>query len=119
MILDPQCYDLWPDPGTTKTTVISEFLKPFDARLMRCFRVSSRVNRPENDDAECSAPVEITQPQGSLGIRLSTCTTAPELIWRWAKNAPESRVVEKPERRRIVVVPQVGGLHHRYQRRAA
>ncbi len=46
VILDPRCYDLWLD-------VISEFLKPFDARLMRCFPVSSRVNRPDNDDAEC------------------------------------------------------------------
>ena len=27
-----------------------------------------------------------------------------------AKDAPESRVVEKPERGRIVVIPQVGGL---------
>jgi putative transposase len=36
-----------------------------------------------------------------------------------AKDAPESRVVEKPERGRIVVIPQVGGLHHRYQRHAA
>jgi len=66
VILDPQYYDLWLDPGATDTTVISGFLKPFDAWLMRCFTVSSRVNRPANDDAECSAPVEITQPQGSL-----------------------------------------------------
>jgi putative transposase len=36
-----------------------------------------------------------------------------------AKDAPESRTVEKPERGRIVVLPQVGGLHHRYQRHAA
>jgi hypothetical protein len=36
-----------------------------------------------------------------------------------AKDAPESRTVEKPERGRIVVIPQVGGLHHRYQRHAA
>jgi putative SOS response-associated peptidase YedK len=66
VILDPRCYDLWLDPGMTDTTLISKFLKPFDARLMTCFPVSSRVNRTVNDDAECSAPVQVTQPQGSL-----------------------------------------------------
>jgi putative transposase len=36
-----------------------------------------------------------------------------------AKDAPESRVVERPESGRIVAIPQLGGLHHRYQRHAA
>jgi hypothetical protein len=31
-------------------------------------------------------------------------------------NAPFPRVVELPERGRVVGVPQVGGLHHRYTR---
>src|SRR5947209_15880462 len=36
-----------------------------------------------------------------------------------AKDAPELRAVEPPEQGRVVAIPQVGGLHHRYQRRAA
>jgi putative transposase len=35
------------------------------------------------------------------------------------KDAPESRPVQSPERGRVVSLPQVGGLHHRYERRAA
>jgi len=34
------------------------------------------------------------------------------------KDAPELRAVEPPEQGRVVAIPQVGGLHHRYQRRA-
>ena len=30
------------------------------------------------------------------------------------KDAPESRAVEPPEQGRVVAIPQVGGLHHRY-----
>ena len=36
-----------------------------------------------------------------------------------AKDAPEPRPVEPPEHGSVVAVPEVGGLHHRYARRAA
>jgi putative transposase len=36
-----------------------------------------------------------------------------------AKDAPEPRAVEKAEQGPVIAIPQVGGLHHRYQRRAA
>jgi len=39
----------------------SELLRPYDARLMRCYPVSTRINHVANDDEECSAPVEIAQ----------------------------------------------------------
>ena len=36
-----------------------------------------------------------------------------------AKDAPEPREIERPTRGGIVAIPEVGGLHHRYTRRAA
>jgi putative transposase len=36
-----------------------------------------------------------------------------------SKDAPESRAIQANELERIVQIPQLGGLHHRYERRAA
>ncbi len=36
-----------------------------------------------------------------------------------AKDAPESRVIQSPELGAVIEIPEVGGLHHRYERRAA
>ena len=35
------------------------------------------------------------------------------------KDSPEPRAVQPPEAGRIVSIAEVGGLHHRYERRAA
>ena len=35
------------------------------------------------------------------------------------KDAPEPRPIQRPELGPVVAVPEVGGLHHRYERRAA
>src|ERR1700722_15039161 len=45
VILDPDGYDLWLDPGMTNVAAASELLKPCDARLMRCYPVSTRINQ--------------------------------------------------------------------------
>jgi putative SOS response-associated peptidase YedK len=66
VILPPDSYDLWLDPGMQNVAAISELLKPFDARLMRCYPVSARINHVGNDDEECSRPVELVQNQSNL-----------------------------------------------------
>jgi hypothetical protein len=35
------------------------------------------------------------------------------------KDTPESRPIHPPDAGRIIAIPEVGGLHHRYERRAA
>jgi putative SOS response-associated peptidase YedK len=66
VILDPDGYDLWLDPGMRDAGAASELLKPFDARLMRCYPVSTRINHVANDDEECSALVKLAQIQNRL-----------------------------------------------------
>ena len=54
VILDPDSYDLWLDPGMQNVTAVSELLKPYEGSRMRCFPISGRVNNVKNDDEECS-----------------------------------------------------------------
>jgi putative SOS response-associated peptidase YedK len=68
VILDPDDYDLWLDRGMTNVVAASELLKPCDARLMRCFPVSTRINHVANDDEECSRPVELARIQSRLSF---------------------------------------------------
>jgi putative SOS response-associated peptidase YedK len=63
VILHPDDYDLWLDPGMNDVQAVSDLLKPYDERLMRCYPVSMRVNHVENDDEDCSQTVEIMQDQ--------------------------------------------------------
>jgi putative SOS response-associated peptidase YedK len=65
-ILNPDNYELWLDPGFTDVAAVSGLLKPYDARLMRSYPVSARVNHVANDDAECCAPTKEADSQGLL-----------------------------------------------------
>jgi putative SOS response-associated peptidase YedK len=66
VILDPDGYELWLDPGMKNVVAASDLLKPYDAMLMRCFPISSRINSVSNDDAECSKVAEPAQTQDGL-----------------------------------------------------
>jgi putative SOS response-associated peptidase YedK len=56
LILKPDDYDRWlseePDPR--------DLLRPFAAEPMRIWPISTRVNKPENDDPSLLEPVTLT-----------------------------------------------------------
>ena len=66
VILDPDGYDLWLDPGMRDVSAASELLKPYDAGVMRCYPISTRINSVVNDDEECSRCVELADTQNRL-----------------------------------------------------
>jgi hypothetical protein len=43
--------------------VASDLLKPYDAWLMLCHPIGTRINHVANDDEECSAPAELAEIQ--------------------------------------------------------
>lgn len=66
VIVDASNYDLWLDPGMQNVAAVGELLKPYDACLMRCYPVSTRINHVANDDAECCHPMPIPKAQDRL-----------------------------------------------------
>ncbi len=58
-ILAPEDYDLWLDPGIRDPKRVLNCLRPLDPSLMKKHAVSTRVNRPENDDEDCAREVHI------------------------------------------------------------
>ncbi len=57
VILPSDGYTTWLDQAAPVNTV-RELLTPFDATAMQAWRVSTHVNTPSNDDAECVAPLD-------------------------------------------------------------
>ena len=66
VILRPDSYGLWLDPGMQDVAAISELLKPYDAGSMRSYPVSARINHVANDDDECSRRIELSLSQNQL-----------------------------------------------------
>ncbi|HEX2329555.1 MAG TPA: SOS response-associated peptidase [Candidatus Angelobacter sp.] len=53
VILKPEDYDSWLDPGIQDPVRVEDLLKPFDAQRMKIYPLSSRVSNVNNDDPEC------------------------------------------------------------------
>jgi putative SOS response-associated peptidase YedK len=58
VILSPEDYELWLDPGFARVDELKAMLQPYPAPEMRRYRVSERVNQVKNDDPECAAGIE-------------------------------------------------------------
>ena len=59
VILRVKDYARWLDPSINNPSLLCACLKPFDPDLMKKYPVSTRVNRPENDDHECAQEVHL------------------------------------------------------------
>ena len=59
VILRVEDYARWLDPSISNPSLLRACLKPFDPDLMKKYPVSTRVNRPENDDHECAQEVPL------------------------------------------------------------
>jgi hypothetical protein len=77
VIPKPGNYDLWLDPGLKDAAAVTEMLRPFEARRMNRYLVSTRVNMVKNDDPECAAAIRLEwtngSDAGSLRLTLDYC----------------------------------------------
>jgi putative SOS response-associated peptidase YedK len=57
VILPPESYATWLDTSVQSPEELLPLLVPYPSEAMQAYPVSTRVNRPANDDAECLEPV--------------------------------------------------------------
>jgi len=57
VILDPDDYGRWLDPGIQKPEPLAPLLRPYPSDAMLALAVGTHVNNPRNDDPECIVPV--------------------------------------------------------------
>lgn len=60
VILKRDDYERWLDPSIKNPSALSGRLEAFDAALMKKYPVSTRINRPENDDHECAQEITVS-----------------------------------------------------------
>ncbi|MEO0646561.1 MAG: SOS response-associated peptidase [Cyanobacteria bacterium J06650_10] len=57
VILSPEDYDLWLDPKMQKREPLQALLRPYDANAMQMYPVSTTVNSPRHESADCIEPI--------------------------------------------------------------
>jgi len=59
VILQPKDYDTWLDREDTKSDRLTSLLTPYSAEEMTAYPVSTKVNSPKNNSAECLYPLDL------------------------------------------------------------
>lgn len=57
VILRPELYDVWLDPGNDEREELISMLSPYPADKMEAYPVSRRVNKPLNDGPDVISPI--------------------------------------------------------------
>jgi putative SOS response-associated peptidase YedK len=57
VILPPEHYDLWLDPGVQEAGLLQPLLRPYPFEDMMAYPISTWVNRPANDGPRCIEPL--------------------------------------------------------------
>ena len=56
VILSPDAYAQWIDPAVRTPESLQMFIRPYPSEEMTAYPVSTLVNNPKNDRAECVVP---------------------------------------------------------------
>jgi putative SOS response-associated peptidase YedK len=70
VILAPDAYDLWLDPDFSNLGGICDLMKPYDAREMRRFAVSTTVNTVTNEDEDVCEPLGLSAAARQMELGL-------------------------------------------------
>ncbi len=92
VILEPEDYNTWLNPGD-QPNIAMHLLRPFSSEKMAAYPVSTWVNSPAHDDAQCIVPLETNQKllqraqrygkqQRKIFVSLSLCALCVNnLVW--------------------------------------
>lgn len=59
LILDPADYAVWLDTTSSRPAELQQLLRPCPDHWLSLYPISSRVNKPGNNDPDCIAPISV------------------------------------------------------------